>query len=78
MYAGFGSKRAVLEAVMDRRIVGDDESVALDDRAEVQATLADLDLGSRVSQHASITALPWIGCDRSSRSPQQSTLTLPS
>jgi len=54
VYAGFGSKRAVLEAVMDRRIVGDDESVALDDRPEVQATLADLDLGSRVSQHASI------------------------
>jgi TetR/AcrR family transcriptional regulator, regulator of autoinduction and epiphytic fitness len=54
VYAAFANKRSLLEAVMDRRIVGDDEPTPLDDRAEVQATLDDPDLTSRISRHSAL------------------------
>lgn len=54
LYRLFGSKRALLEAVMDTSFVGDDEPVAFVDRPEVQAALRSTDPDALVDAFAVI------------------------
>jgi len=54
LYRLFGSKRALLEAVLDISFGGDDQPVAFGDRAEVQAALAEPDPGRMLDAFAHI------------------------
>lgn len=49
VYAAFGSKRGLLEAVMNRTIAGDDQPVPIDDWPEFQAMLAEADPQQRIA-----------------------------
>lgn len=52
VYAQFGSKPALVKQIVDEAIAGDDEPVALADRPEVQAQLAEPDPHVRIRLHA--------------------------
>jgi AcrR family transcriptional regulator len=52
VYASFGSKRGVLKTLMDVRVVGDDEPVALLDRVGPAAANAETDQNRRVEMVA--------------------------
>jgi AcrR family transcriptional regulator len=62
LYRMFGSKRALLKAVLDTSFVGDDEPVAFGDRPQVQAALAAAD------PEALIDAFAVICCEVKDRS----------
>jgi AcrR family transcriptional regulator len=53
VYTTFGSKRGVLQALMDVRVVGDDEPIPLLDRAGPAAAAAEPDQNRRVEKVAS-------------------------
>jgi AcrR family transcriptional regulator len=57
LYRLFGSKRAVLKAVLDTSFGGDDEPIAFGDRPEQQQALAELDLISLVRSFSRICRL---------------------
>ena len=48
MYRLFGSKRAILSAVLDVAFGGDDEPIAFGDRPAVQAAFAQADAGALI------------------------------
>ena len=52
VYAAFGTKAALLRQVWYLHFRGDEEDVALYDRPEMQAILAEPDLATRIRQHA--------------------------
>lgn len=54
LYRLFGSKRSLLQAVMDTSFVGDDEPVAFGDRPEVQAALRAADPEALIDAFAAI------------------------
>ena len=54
LYRLFGSKRALLKAVLDTSFVGDDAPVAFGDRPQVQAALAEADPESFIDAFAVI------------------------
>jgi len=56
VYAHFPAKNALLKAVIDQAIVGDDEPVALADRPEVAAIRAESDPQQQLRLHASLIA----------------------
>jgi len=56
VYAHFPAKNALLKAVIDQAIVGDDEPVALADRPEVAAIRAERDPERQLRLHASLIA----------------------
>jgi AcrR family transcriptional regulator len=55
VYAGFGNKRELLKQAIDVSIVGDDEPVALDGRASVQAVRAERNPKRRARMAAAVT-----------------------
>jgi AcrR family transcriptional regulator len=55
VYRLFASKLGILKALLDVSIAGDDEAVALEDRPNVRALLADPDPRSQLSGFAGIT-----------------------
>lgn len=52
VYATFGSKRGILQALMDARITGDTEPVPLLDRPDIVATATQADRGQRIQRAA--------------------------
>jgi AcrR family transcriptional regulator len=52
VYAQFGNKPAIVKQILDEAIAGDDEPVAIVDRPEVQAQLAEPDPYVRIRMHA--------------------------
>jgi AcrR family transcriptional regulator len=48
VYAAFGSKRGILQALMDARVTGDTEPPSLLDRPDIKATSAEPDRGRRI------------------------------
>jgi AcrR family transcriptional regulator len=54
LYRLFGSKRGLLSAVLDTSFGGDDEPIAFGDRPEVQAALAEPDVGRMLDAFARI------------------------
>nr|WP_283251064.1 TetR/AcrR family transcriptional regulator [Rhabdothermincola salaria] len=51
IYAGFGSKAAILQAWIDVAAAGDDEEIALRDRAEMRAAVAEEDPIEKIRIH---------------------------
>jgi AcrR family transcriptional regulator len=56
VYRLFSSKLGILKALLDVSIAGDDEAVALEDRPQVRALLADPDPRNQLSGFAGITS----------------------
>jgi AcrR family transcriptional regulator len=56
VYRLFSSKHGILKALIDVSIVGDDETVPMADRPQVQALLADSDPRSQLAGFAKVTA----------------------
>ena len=56
VYATFGSKRGILQALMDARVTGDAEPVPLLGRPGIQATAAEPDRGRRIQLAADAIA----------------------
>jgi AcrR family transcriptional regulator len=56
VYRLFSSKLGILKALLDVSIAGDDEAVALEDRPQVRALLADSDPRNQLSGFAGITS----------------------
>lgn len=52
VYASFDGKAGILKRVVDVAIAGDDEDVAVIDRPELQALLAERDMGQRLREMA--------------------------
>ncbi len=55
VYRLFSSKLGILKALLDVSIAGDDQAVALEERPQVRALLADPDPGNQLSGFAGIT-----------------------
>jgi AcrR family transcriptional regulator len=56
VYAQFGNKQALVHQLMDEAIAGDDEPVAIVDRPEVAAQIAEADPHVRIRMHAAFVA----------------------